>query len=256
MSSQVCHGMHNGVIQNIQADLPCGVTNSSHPYVTCCVNGDYCLSNSICVNTNDKDGDYYYAADCTDETLTDPACGTRCGGRNSAEIVYTSDGYWACCENSYGTVNCSNPSDEIFPGVAPSKLATIQYLPSTASGTPTYAVASSTSTSDSSNANTTTTSSSSSSTSSSSSASSGIGAGAAAGIGVGAAAGFVIVAAILALLYFRRRKAQNNVLPQGAGGYNGLGDGSWAQTQPVAHPVYELDRTGPHPELDGQPKVM
>lgn len=71
--------MHNGVIQNIQADLPCGVTNSSHPYVTCCVNGDYCLSNSICVNTNNENGNYYYAADCTDETLTDPACGTRCG---------------------------------------------------------------------------------------------------------------------------------------------------------------------------------
>ena len=85
MSSQVCHGMHNGVIQNIQADLPCGVTNSSHPYVTCCVNGDYCLSNSICVNTNDKDGDYYYAADCTDETLTDPACGTRCG---EIQLIY------------------------------------------------------------------------------------------------------------------------------------------------------------------------
>ncbi|KAI3012949.1 hypothetical protein CBS147482_4297 [Aspergillus niger] len=259
MSSQVCHGMHNGVIQNIQADLPCGVTNSSHPYVTCCVNGDYCLSNSICVNTNNENGNYYYAADCTDETLTDPACGTRCGGRNSAEIVYTSAGYWACCENSAGTVNCSDPSEEIFPGVAPSKLATIQYLPSTASGTPTYAVASSTSTSDSSASNTSTTSSSSSSSSStgsSSSGSSGIGAGAAAGIGVGAAAGLVIVAAILALLYFRRRNAQSDGLPQGAGGYNGLGDGSWAQSQPVVHQVYELDRSGPHPELDGQPKAM
>ncbi|GKZ81307.1 hypothetical protein AnigIFM56816_005822 [Aspergillus niger] len=285
MSSQVCHGMHNGVIQNIQADLPCGVTNSSHPYVTCCVNGDYCLSNSICVNTDNENGNYYYAADCTDETLTDPACGTRCGeiqlnlflnpkngkanmsisfnftgGRNSAEIVYTSAGYWACCENSAGTVNCSDPSEEIFPGVAPSKLATIQYLPSTASGTPTYAVASSTSTSDSSASDNTTTtsssSSSSSSTGSSSSGSSGIGAGAAAGIGVGAAAGLVIVAAILALLYFRRRNAQSDGLPQGAGGYNGLGDGSWAQTQPVVHQVYELDRSGPHPELDGQPKAM
>ncbi|GKZ22436.1 hypothetical protein AbraIFM66951_004657 [Aspergillus brasiliensis] len=262
MSSQVCHGMHNGVIQNIQADLPCGVTNSSHPHVTCCVNGDYCLSNSICVNPNGENGDYYYAADCTDETLTDPACGTRCGGRNSAEIVYTSDGYWACCENSAGTVNCSDPSEEIFPGLAPSKLATIQYLPSTASGTPTYAVASSTSTATSDSTSTTTSSSSSSSTSSSSdSGSSGIGAGAAAGIGVGAAAGVVIVAAILALLYFRRRNAQSNGLPERAGGYNGLGDGStsWAQSQPVVHShpaVYELDRSGPHPELDGQPKAM
>ncbi|PWY64391.1 hypothetical protein BO83DRAFT_411377 [Aspergillus eucalypticola CBS 122712] len=243
MSSQVCHGMHNGVNQNIQADLPCGVTNSSHSYVTCCVNGDYCLSNSICVNTNDKDGDHYYAADCTDETLTDPACGTR-SPRSYTPPMATGP---AAKIHTGRTVNCSNPSDEIFPGVAPSKLATIQYLPSTASGTPTYAVASSNSTSDFPNANTTTTSSSS-STDSSSSESSGIGAGAAAGIGVGAAAGYVIVAAILALLYFRRRKAQNNVLPQKAGGYNGLGDGSWAQTS--------TQRTGPYPEMDGQPKVM
>lgn len=81
--------MHNGVIQNIQADLACGVTNSTHPYVTCCVNGDYCLSNSICVNTRGKSGDYYYAADCTDETLDDAACGTRCGESGDGHSVWS-----------------------------------------------------------------------------------------------------------------------------------------------------------------------
>ncbi|PWY75274.1 hypothetical protein BO94DRAFT_524162 [Aspergillus sclerotioniger CBS 115572] len=249
--SSVCHGMHDGVIQNIQADLACGVTNSTHPYVTCCVNGDYCLSNSICVNTNAKKGDYYYAADCTDETLEDAACGTRCGGRLNAEIVYTSDGYWACCENDSGTVNCSNPSKEIWAAPAPSKLATIQYLPPTASGTPTYAVATSASTSSTSTSSSSSTSPAT-STSSSSSGSS-IGAGAAAGIGVGSAAGVVIVAAIIALLFFRRRNT-SNVLAQGPAGYNGLEE-TWSQKQPAeVHPVYELDRSAQHAELDGLPR--
>ncbi|PYI04618.1 hypothetical protein BO78DRAFT_347173 [Aspergillus sclerotiicarbonarius CBS 121057] len=248
--SSTCHGMHSGEIEYIKADLACGVTNSTHPYVNCCVNGDYCLSDSICVNTNDKDGDYYYAADCTDETLEDAACGTRCGGRLSAEIVYTSDGYWACCENDSGTVNCSNPSKEMWAAPAPSKLATIQYLPSTASGTPTYAVATSTATSTSSSA--TTSSTSSATSTSSSSGSSGISAGAAAGIGVGAAAGFVLVAAMLALLYFRRRNASN--VAQGAAGYNGLAE-TWSQKQPAqVHPIYELDRSAQHAELDGLPR--
>ncbi|RAK98471.1 uncharacterized protein BO80DRAFT_457300 [Aspergillus ibericus CBS 121593] len=249
--SSTCHGMHNSEIEYIKADLACGVTNSTHPYVNCCVNGDYCLSNSICVNTRSKKGDYYYAADCTDETLEDAACGTRCGGRNNAEIVYTSEGYWACCENDSGTVNCSNPSKEIWAAPAPSQLATIQYLPPTASGTPTYAVATSTSTSSS--TTTSSTSTSSATASSSSGGSSGISAGAAAGIGVGAAAGFVLVAVMLALLYFRRRTA-SNVLPQGAAGYNGL-DETWSQKQPAqAEPIYELDRSAQHAELDGLPR--
>ncbi|PYI34546.1 hypothetical protein BP00DRAFT_336477 [Aspergillus indologenus CBS 114.80] len=243
MSSTVCHGMHNGIIQNIQADLACGVTNTTHPHVTCCVNGDYCLSNSICVNTRQTDDeDYYYAADCTDETLMDPACGTRCGGRNNARITYTDAGLWACCENAAGTVNCSNPSDEMWAGPAPSKLATIQYLPSTASGTPTYAVATATGTAET-------------STQSHTGSSSGIGAGAAAGIGVGTAAGLIAVAAVVAVLCLRRRRSASL---DGVGGYNGLQDAGWTPPPPSpptemqARPLYELAREGPHIELEAQ----
>ncbi|PYI24199.1 hypothetical protein BO99DRAFT_129571 [Aspergillus violaceofuscus CBS 115571] len=242
MSSTVCHGMHNSIIQNIQADLACGVTNNTHPHVTCCVNGDYCLSNSICVNTRQTDNeDYYYAADCTDETLMDPACGTRCGGRNNARITYTDAGLWACCENSAGTVNCSNPSDEVWAGPAPSKLATIQYLPSTASGTPTYAVATATHTVAT-------------STQSHTGSSSSIGAGAAAGIGVGTAAGLIAVAAVVAVLCLRRRRSTSS--PDGVGGYNGLQDAGWTPPPPPtemqARPIYELAREGPHIELEAQ----
>ncbi|PYH79077.1 hypothetical protein BO82DRAFT_289759 [Aspergillus uvarum CBS 121591] len=246
MSSTVCHGMHNGIIQNIQADLACGVTNTTHPHVTCCVNGDYCLSNSICVNTRPTDNeDYYYAADCTDETLMDPACGTRCGGRNNARITYTDAGLWACCENSAGTVNCSNPSDEMWAGPAPSKLATIQYLPSTASGTPTYAVATATSTV------TSATSTAGASAQSHTGSSSSLGAGAAAGIGVGTAAGVIAVAAVVAFLCLRRRRSAS---PDGVHGYNGLHNEGWTPqpTEMQARPIYELAREGPHIELEAQ----
>ncbi|RAL08246.1 uncharacterized protein BO97DRAFT_376975 [Aspergillus homomorphus CBS 101889] len=242
MSSSVCHGMHNGIIQNVKADLPCGVTNATHPHVTCCVNGDYCLSNSICVNTHQNSGDYYYAADCTDETLADPVCGTRCGGRNNARITYTKEGYWACCEDASGTVDCSNPSEEKFPGPAPSQLATIQYLPFTASGTPTYAVASATSSPHSSTQPHTT-------------SSTGIGAGAAAGIGVGSAAGVIAVAAVIAFMCFRRRKSS----PDGVHGYHGISETVWRQ-QPsemqAQQPIYELDRDVRHVELEAQPKAV
>ncbi|PWY88231.1 hypothetical protein BO70DRAFT_331497 [Aspergillus heteromorphus CBS 117.55] len=260
MSTAVCHAMHNGVIENNSADVACGVTNSTHPYVTCCVNGDYCMSNSICLNPNTEQGDYYYAADCTDDTMEDAACGTRCGGRNNAEIIYTSKGFWACCENDAGTVNCSDPSKEEWPAPAPSKLATIQYLPPTASGTPTYAVATSTTSSTSTSTTTTTTTSATStatSTASSSSSSSGIGAGTAAGIGVGSAAAVCLIAAALALWFFRKRNAAQDALVAGGPPYNSLGDGAWPQKSEVlAQPVYELDRSEQHTELEGEPRSM
>ncbi|EAW11115.1 uncharacterized protein ACLA_067540 [Aspergillus clavatus NRRL 1] len=53
-----------------------------------------------------------------------------------AFITYTDKGTWACCENgATGIVDCSNPSDEVYPGPMPSKLVTVQFLPTL--GTPT-----------------------------------------------------------------------------------------------------------------------
>jgi hypothetical protein len=74
-----CYSMHKGIISKNVAVIPCGVTNTTNPHVTCCVRGDWCMSDSIC-QFNNTDGDSgYYRADCTDPTLQDPACATRCG---------------------------------------------------------------------------------------------------------------------------------------------------------------------------------
>ncbi|KAE8138618.1 hypothetical protein BDV38DRAFT_244136 [Aspergillus pseudotamarii] len=191
-----CYTLHSGKISsNFDVDSACGVANSTHPYVQCCVKGDYCMSNGICQYQNDGVPGYY-AADCTDPTLQDPACMTRCGGHEFSDLTYDeASGLWACCSyNSDGKKNCSNPTDERFPAPMPSDLATIQYLPST--GTPSYPTATASTTSATSNGTSTP----------SSHSSSQIGAGAAAGIGVGVGAGVFLIAITAAFLYFRRRK--------------------------------------------------
>jgi hypothetical protein len=76
---EACYSMHKGIISKNVAVIPCGITNTTNPHVTCCVRGDWCMSDSIC-HFNNTDGDSgYYRADCTDPTLQDPACATRCG---------------------------------------------------------------------------------------------------------------------------------------------------------------------------------
>ncbi|KAL4990685.1 hypothetical protein BDW68DRAFT_174690 [Aspergillus falconensis] len=98
------------------------------------------MSDSIC-HWNSTGSAGYYRADCTDPTLQDPACATRCGGRHLSDINYNyTTGFWSCCDyDSDGKANCDEPSNEIFPGPAPDKLVEIQDLP--AEGTPEYAVA-------------------------------------------------------------------------------------------------------------------
>ncbi|RHZ47800.1 uncharacterized protein CDV56_104100 [Aspergillus thermomutatus] len=226
------------------------MTNSIHPHVPCCVSGDYCLSNSICLGTNSKNESFYYTADCTDQTLTDPACVPRCGGRNSAFITYTDKGSWACCENtSTGAVNCSDPSDEVYPGPAPSKLVTVQFL--LASGTPTYVVQATLAETGS--------SSSIGSSSATESSSSGLGVGPAAMIGVFATAGLVLVVTAVALCFLRVRVTRRRpaTIKQSHSGYEDSSSMLAARVGPrfisgsAARPVYELDKTGPsHHELD------
>ncbi|KAL4977174.1 hypothetical protein BDW66DRAFT_132992 [Aspergillus desertorum] len=135
-----CYSMHKGIISKNVAVIPCGVTNKTNPHVTCCVRGDYCMSDSIC-HWNNTGSDGYYRADCTDPTLQDPACATRCGARHLSDIKYNyTTGFWSCCNyDSDGKANCDEPSSEIFPGPAPDRLVEIQYLPD--EGTPEYAVA-------------------------------------------------------------------------------------------------------------------
>ncbi|PKY00159.1 hypothetical protein P168DRAFT_293738 [Aspergillus campestris IBT 28561] len=184
--SPACFAMHDGAITVIDIDLPCGVTNSSHPHVTCCVAGDYCMSNSICKHAPANRPEVFYNADCTQEAMEDPACGVRCGGKHRSDLTYnTAKGVWSCCGvNDDGTANCDNATDEIFPAPPPTWLATIQYLPP--EGTPTYATSKPTPTP---NSNT-----------------SAVSAGTAAGIGIGAGLGVVLLAGAIAFFFLRGRK--------------------------------------------------
>ncbi|KAL4873118.1 hypothetical protein BDV12DRAFT_97427 [Aspergillus spectabilis] len=136
-----CYSMHAGIISKNVAVIPCGVSNTTNPHVTCCVRGDYCMSDSLCHFNNTDGGAGYYRADCTDPTLQDPACATRCGARHLSDVKYNSTtGFWSCCTYlSDGKANCDIPSSEIWPGPAPDELVELQYLPE--EGTPNYAVA-------------------------------------------------------------------------------------------------------------------
>lgn len=248
-----CYGMHESKITHILIDLPCGIPNSTNPHVTCCVNGDYCLSNSLCTHIAPDGSHNYYNADCTDPTLEDPICGTRCGmptpgskwgdrqltehlgGQGLSDLTYNeTTGFWACCWNKDShKVECDNPSKEIYPAPAPSDLATIQYLPKTESGTPTYAIAATTAAKTTTEAESEKTSASAptsasatateatvgDSPSTSTKSSSGVSAGVAAGIGVGVAAGIVIIAAIAIFIFFRRRTSKRGSFTP-HGGYN------------------------------------
>ncbi|KAL3456095.1 hypothetical protein BJX64DRAFT_271251 [Aspergillus heterothallicus] len=201
-----CYSMHKGIISKNVAVIPCGVTNTTNPHVTCCVRGDWCMSDSICHfnNTDGGGGSGYYRADCTDPTLTDPACATRCGSRKLSDIRYnSSSGFWGCCNyDADGKVDCDGPSTEIFPGPDPANLVQLQYLPE--EGTPTYAVSdvAEASVDDS---NSTVSASDSNEDESGSSSASSVSIGAAIGGGVGAGLGlFFILVAVFWVV--RRRK--------------------------------------------------
>lgn len=121
-----------------------------------------------------------------------------------AQITYNQTSkLWACCTYNGGQPNCSEPSNEIFPGPDPSSLTTVVYLPST--GSVIYPTATSTNTLPTSTSSHSSLPSSNTSSNTSSSFLS-IGPGAAAGIGVGAGAGLILIAAAVAFFYVRRRK--------------------------------------------------
>lgn len=71
-----CYFLHSNLKKINYDDLPCEDVNQAGRNVTCCVRGSTCMSNGLCQNAG---GDGYYSADCTDPTLEDPSCQTRCG---------------------------------------------------------------------------------------------------------------------------------------------------------------------------------
>ncbi|KAJ0414916.1 hypothetical protein BJY00DRAFT_318317 [Aspergillus carlsbadensis] len=201
-----CYSMHKGIISKNVAVIPCGVSNTTNPHVTCCVRGDWCMSDSICHFNNTDGGSGYYRADCTDPTLQDPACATRCGSRTLSDIRYnSSSGFWGCCNyDAEGKADCDGTSTEIFPGPDPADLVQIQYLPE--EGTPTYAVADAAETSTNGTISASGGESETESGSGSGSSSS-VSIGAAVGGGVGAGLGLFFILFAVVFLVRRRRRA-------------------------------------------------
>ncbi|KAB8207750.1 hypothetical protein BDV34DRAFT_65314 [Aspergillus parasiticus] len=223
-----CYSLHSGKISpNFDADSPCGIPNATYPHVQCCVKGDYCMSNGICHFSKSNSDNGYYTADCTDPTLQDPACMNRCGSQPGSIIDYDETSkLWACCTyTSDGKSDCSNLSDEKFPAPAPSKLVTIQYLPST--GTPAYVTPTDVVC-----------------TPHVYSTSSQIGAGAAAGIGVGVGFSVFLLATTCAFFYLRRRRSsQHSVVASKSGAEPVSG-----VQQPQTVVRYELGKPEPRPQ--------
>ncbi|GAW16688.1 hypothetical protein ANO14919_061250 [Xylariales sp. No.14919] len=191
---------------------PCGPVNDTTPAVACCVNGDSCLSGSICSYTHSlRGGSGYYAAGCTDEDFSDPSCKSLCSEEDRPDVTYESaSGLWACCgTDSNGDVTCMDPTNETFNLDAPKDLAVVFQIPATGfaytSAAISTAISSSTSspTGSYSTSSLTATSAVSPSTTPEAEEPARLSSGAAAGIGVGVAVG-VLIAGILAWVAFRR----------------------------------------------------
>ncbi|KAL4919808.1 hypothetical protein BDW62DRAFT_34115 [Aspergillus aurantiobrunneus] len=239
VATDACFSMHwSNIIYNSD-DQPCGPLNETNPVVPCCLHGHQCLTNSICMNPEAEEGLQYYSADCTDKTLQDPACGNRCGGKTDSHVTFLSNpDRWACCtlypENN--TVSCDDPTDEVWPGPAPSLLQTIATIPAT--GNPTYTLAPATAIATAEPQST---------------SSNGISAGAAAGIGVGVGAGVAVICFAAGYLWLRRKghlESASNASPY---------DKARAHPespQPIleagVQPVYELGRPEDINELDSR----
>ncbi|PKY03350.1 hypothetical protein P168DRAFT_328384 [Aspergillus campestris IBT 28561] len=247
-----CFRMKEGKILRWNNDVPCAPTNAASPYAPCCLVGHYCLSNNICNDPYGLPGLKFYNADCSDPTMQDPSCVTRCGGRNTSFLTYLDEtsARWACCtRHPNGDPDCAAVSDDQFPGPRPEDLTTIAYI--SKDGSASYAPTSSPTATGGSRA---------SATAAKSTSSSGIGAGAAAGIGVGVGLAVFIVAATVAFIYFRKKWGPKPVEGQHGKGAGHDSAGQWVGGNPAlihangqSRNVLELDKTGDRPrELDGR----
>ncbi|KAN0095614.1 hypothetical protein V8E51_016325 [Hyaloscypha variabilis] len=211
-----CFRMSNGeVTENIGA-VPCGVVTANSPNVACCNAGNYCLEDYICMDSGTPATGFsgYYTGGCTDITYLDKTCNPYCRSLPRADIVYNNQTQlWSCCgtESDNSTVNCNDPTTQVFEDPAPTALTATFSVGSTA------VTSAAASTSSSSIVTTSSSSSTSSATTSSGSPaqtgtgaaqpSSGLSTGAKAGIGVGVAiVGIAVLAGVIFALYRRRRE--------------------------------------------------
>ncbi|KAF2674176.1 hypothetical protein BT63DRAFT_419483 [Microthyrium microscopicum] len=194
------------------ASIPCGVTNSTTPYVPCCVKGDTCMSDGICQYTHSlAGGTGFYVSDCTDATFGASTCKKACSSNPVSDIVYdATTGVWQCCSYPATTgtpvLNCTAPTNERFYAPAPANLVSVQQIPS--NGQPTYlsGVGSASSTSPASSSSLSTSTAATTTPATSSSSSYGLSTGTKAGIGVGTAISVFAIVGIIAFIIFRKSK--------------------------------------------------
>ncbi|CAI6338810.1 unnamed protein product [Periconia digitata] len=138
----------NGTIYNDV--IPCnGTAVADGQHSSCCRSNDLCLTNGLCMSTEDHDADrnYYWREGCTDESYSDNACPKQCTSGDFANDNHkifhcpSSDNTkWTCKDPAkphplVGTVTdgCDDPN-LVFTDIAPLIYATAK-LPSVSTAT-------------------------------------------------------------------------------------------------------------------------
>ncbi|KAI9693425.1 MAG: hypothetical protein M1820_009301 [Bogoriella megaspora] len=236
----ICYIKNVDVVKTGLQDRPCGPTNATNPYVSCCVEGDTCLEDGMCYAPDDFDGTAgYYIGGCTDANYEDPACKQHCcrtlelspilqmlthaASQPFPQIVYeSSSSNWACCfvDPDSNAVECDRPTNETWSAPGPEKIETIATPPLTTWITSLEAVTSSVGTTETTmtpGSTTSLTSSSPSSTKAATSASPtpgpssyGLSPGAKGGIAIGVIAGAALIG-VLAWVLLRRRNWKKEI---------------------------------------------
>lgn len=89
-SSSPCYQFEDNRIRQEAGWLPCGPWQSGGPVLSCCKNGDFCMSNGICKDTSPSDGTTgYYQGSCTDSNYQAALCPHLCSRctRNESRSV-------------------------------------------------------------------------------------------------------------------------------------------------------------------------
>ena len=72
-TSQQCYGVDGSALDNTHT--PC---NPSATHSACCASGDICMSNGLCMGTQDDSIGKIFSRGCTDATGKDVACASIC----------------------------------------------------------------------------------------------------------------------------------------------------------------------------------
>ncbi|KAI8715054.1 hypothetical protein NCS52_01012200 [Fusarium sp. LHS14.1] len=93
---------------NENVDLvPCDPTGR---FKSCCLRGDSCASNGLCVTSDESGVAHYFIKGCLVEDWDDPSCPTQCFNASGNGVIACGPGQFCC----FGSKGCNCKEDEIF----------------------------------------------------------------------------------------------------------------------------------------------